>query len=65
MSAAKKATQQQTLNHQIERIKQYPGQQQVDRAVKVDVPGKHFPRLPPLPPSSHHPASDARGCLVL
>ena len=45
MSAAKKATQQQTLNHQIERIKQYPGQQQVDRAVKVDVPGKHFPQL--------------------
>ena len=63
MSAAKKATQQPTL--EIERIKKYPGQQQVDRAVKVDVPGKHFPRLPPLPPSSHHPASDARGCLVL
>ena len=47
MSAAKKATQQQTLNHQIERIKQYPGQQQVDRAVKVDVPGKHLPQLTP------------------
>ena len=26
-------------------IKQYPGQQQVDRAVKVKVPGKHFPSL--------------------
>lgn len=26
-------------------IKQYPGQQQVDRAVVVAVPGKHFPFL--------------------
>ena len=45
MSAAKKATQQPTL--EIERITKYPGQQQVDRAVKVDVPGKHFPQLTP------------------
>lgn len=29
----------------IERIKQYPGQIQVDRSVKVNVPGKHFPML--------------------
>ena len=28
-------------------IKQYPGQQQVTRAVKVRVPGKHFPALTP------------------
>ena len=32
----------------VERIRQHPGQQQVDRAVKVDVvPGKHFPQLQP------------------
>ena len=31
----------------VERIKQYPGQQQVTRAVKVRVPGKHFPALTP------------------
>ena len=30
-----------------ERIKQYPGLQQVERAVKVKVPGKHFPALNP------------------
>ena len=28
-------------------IKQYPGPQQVARAVKVNVPGKHFPQLQP------------------
>ena len=28
-------------------IKQYPGPQQVKRAVKVGVPGKHFPNLTP------------------
>ena len=28
-------------------IKQYPGPQQVQRAVKVNVPGKHFPQLQP------------------
>ena len=43
MSAAKKATQQPSLG--FESIKQYPGLQQVDRAVKVLVPGKHFPQL--------------------
>ena len=26
-------------------IRQYPGQQQVDRSVLVKVPGKHFPKL--------------------
>ena len=29
----------------VQAIKQYPGQQQVDRSVKVKVPGKHFPQL--------------------
>ena len=29
----------------VEAIKQYPGQQQVTRSVKVSVPGKHFPQL--------------------
>ena len=29
----------------VQSIKQYPGQQQVDRSVKVKVPGKHFPQL--------------------
>ena len=33
----------------VESIKQYPGQQQVDRSVKVKVPGKHFPQLQALP----------------
>ena len=28
-------------------IKQYPGPQQIKRAVKVNVPGKHFPGLQP------------------
>ena len=28
-------------------IKKHPGQQQVDRAVVVKVPGKHFPALQP------------------
>ena len=28
-------------------IKQYPGQVQVTRSVKVKVPGKHFPQLQP------------------
>ena len=28
-------------------IKQYPGQQQIERAIKVMVPGKHFPSLQP------------------
>ena len=28
-------------------IKQYPGPQQVQRAVKVNVPGRHFPQLQP------------------
>ena len=36
---------QQSLNDVVERIRQHPGQQQVDRAVKVDVPGKRFPQL--------------------
>ena len=40
---AKKATVQPKLN--VEVVKQYPGQQQVDRAVKVMVPGRHFPQL--------------------
>ena len=31
----------------VQSIKQYPGQQQVDRSVKVKVPGKHFPQLQP------------------
>ena len=39
------ATTQQTLG--VEVIKQYPGLQQVERAVKVMVPGKHFPQLQP------------------
>ena len=34
---------QQTL--EVERIKQYPGPQQAQRAVVVQVPGKHFPNL--------------------
>ena len=32
---------------EVERIKQYPGPVQVTRAVKVKVPGKHFPQLQP------------------
>ena len=36
---------QQSLNDVVERIRQHPGQQQVDRAVKVDVPDKHFPHV--------------------
>ena len=43
MPGKEKATEQQTLV--VERIKQYPGLQQVDRAVMVLVPGKHFPQL--------------------
>ena len=31
----------------VEIIKQHPGPQQVERAVKVNVPGKHFPGLHP------------------
>ena len=30
---------------EVERIRQYPGQIQVVRKVKVQVPGKHFPQL--------------------
>ena len=44
-SMAPKAAQQNTI--EVERIKQYPGQVQVTRAVKVNVPGKHFPQLQP------------------
>ena len=29
----------------VQAIKQYPGQQQVTRRVRVMVPGKHFPQL--------------------
>ena len=29
----------------VESIKQFPGQQQVDKAVKVKCPGRHFPQL--------------------
>ena len=44
MSVAKQAAAvQQSL--EVERIRQHPGQQQVSRAVKVSVPGKHFPQL--------------------
>ena len=31
----------------VEVVKQFPGQQQVDRRVKVQVPGKFFPTLQP------------------
>ena len=31
----------------VEIIKQHPGPQQVERAVRVNVPGKHFPGLQP------------------
>ena len=31
----------------VDPIRQHPGQQQVDRAVKVNVPGKHFSGLTP------------------
>ena len=41
--AARKEAVQQALN--VEVVKQYPGQQQVDRAVKVMIPGRHFPGL--------------------
>jgi hypothetical protein len=30
---------------EVERIRQHPGPQQVQRAVVVNVPGKHFPQL--------------------
>ena len=43
MPPAQKTAVQQSLN--VEIIKQYPGQQQVDRGVKVNVPGRHFPQL--------------------
>ena len=29
----------------VEAIRQYPGLQQVQRSVRVEVPGKHFPAL--------------------
>ena len=45
--AKQAAAVQQSLDPLVERIKQHPGQQQVDRAVKVGVPGKHFPQLQP------------------
>ena len=38
-------TQQTTLS--VDVIKQYPGPQQVERAVTLMVPGKHFPQLQP------------------
>jgi hypothetical protein len=44
-AAPGKATTQTAL--EVEIIKQYPGPQQVQRAVKVNVPGKHFPQLQP------------------
>ena len=31
----------------VERIRQYPGRMQVERRVKLKVPGKHFPALTP------------------
>ena len=34
-----------TMDAFVEPIRQYPGQQQVDRAVQLNVPGKHFPGL--------------------
>ena len=40
-----RALQQQAL--QVDVIKQHPGPQQIKRAVKVNVPGKHFPGLQP------------------
>ena len=39
-------SQQRSLVEFGEVIKQYPGEKQVERQVKVDVPGKHFPQLP-------------------
>ena len=38
-------------------IKQYPGPQQVQRAVKVNVPGKHFPQR-----RSHHRRRHRQEC---
>ena len=46
LAVVQAATAQQSLL-EVERIRQYPGQQQVDRAVTVGVPGKHFPQLSP------------------
>ena len=33
------------MNSFVQPVKQHPGQQQVDRRVKVNVPGRHFPQL--------------------
>ena len=41
--AAAKATKQTALS--VDVVKQYPGQQQVDRRVIVNIPGKFFPQL--------------------
>jgi hypothetical protein len=35
------------MNTFVTAVKQYPGQVQVTRSVKVKVPGKHFPQLQP------------------
>ena len=35
------------LELSVDHIKQHKGQPQVGRGVKVQVPGKHFPGLPP------------------
>ena len=42
----------------VERIKQYPGLQQVQRGVQVNAPGKHFPGLTP----NAGARARARGC---
>ena len=44
LGAAPAATQQSLA---VDVIKQYPGAQQVERAVQVKCPGKHFPQLQP------------------
>jgi hypothetical protein len=39
----------------VERIKQYPGQLQVDRRVMVNAPGKFFPQLTPTDQAKEYP----------
>ena len=41
----------------VERIKQYPGLQQVQRGVQVNAPGKHFPGLTPSEQNTSYKAT--------
>ena len=74
MPPAKKTSSEQNTTLQsmgMDVIKQYPGPLTVSRAVKVDVPGKHFPQLTGADREGDHRALHAEvrqryiGCTVL